>query len=95
MRDAEAIQYSLRLRDYMEQYLKERIPLYSINRIEIGTISVEEARAHVDAGEMLMTSKGRGRNRRYTSARWIIVRYRFEDWQPCDSGGYLVWQLGR
>jgi hypothetical protein len=78
----------------MEQSLKERIPLYSINRIEIGTISLEEAKAHVKAGEMLMTSKGRGRNHRYTSARWTIVRYRFEDWQPRDSGGYLVLQLG-
>ena len=80
---------------HTEQDFKEKIPLYSINRVEIGTITVGEAKYHVDAGEMLLTTKGRGRNRRYTSARWIVLRYRFEDWKPRDSGGYLVWQLGR
>lgn len=75
----------------MRQDVKERIPLYNHANLLIGEISIEDALAHRDEGEMTLTSKGRGRKFRYTSAHWL-PRPNLH-WRVLPSAGFHVLQL--
>jgi hypothetical protein len=71
---------------------KQTIPVYSIFNDSLGEMTIAEALRHREEGEMILTTKGRGRNRRYTSCRWIVYRKQ-SSWRPTDSGGFTVMQL--
>jgi hypothetical protein len=76
---------------HKEQDLTETIKCYSYFNVELSDITLKEAQKHANQGEMILYSKGRGRNRRYTSCRWISPRA--SGWKRKYSAGYIVRQL--
>jgi len=77
---------------HIDQDLKEKIPVYNTFNELVGEMTIREAIKHCDEDEMFLRSKGKGRNRRYTSCKWKVYRQNIS-WRPTDSGGYTVMQL--
>jgi hypothetical protein len=75
-----------------DQDPKEKIPVYSIFNECIGEMTIKDAVRHCNENEMVLRSKGKGRNRRYTSCKWVVFRQNVS-YRPMDSGGYSVMQL--
>jgi hypothetical protein len=70
---------------------EQQIPIYRHDNTLDCYMTVLEALYHVDEGEMHLTSKGRGRQFRYTSGRWL-PRPNLS-WRVLPSAGYSVLQL--
>lgn len=75
-----------------DQDLSEIIPVYSIFNELVDEMTVREAMKHEEANEMYIRTKGFGRYRRITSAKWRIYRQNLT-YKPKNSGGYLVMQI--
>lgn len=70
---------------------EQQLPIYRHDNTFDCTMPLSQAVYHAHEGEMILTSKGRGRNRRYTSGRWL-PRPNL-NWRVLPSAGYSVLQL--
>lgn len=69
---------------------EQQLPIYRHDNT-FDCMTVQEALYHADEGDMQLTSKGRGRQFRYTSGRWN-PRPNLQ-WRVLPSAGYSVLQL--